>query len=200
MSRPGYDDVLLVTGFPSLYARKMVRHVLAEEPRSLVYVIVSGEDAERAEDERDALEREQRERLVLVEGHPSAMDLGLSGAEFRRLTREVDRIHHMAFGAAGSMGRASAHKVNVVGAGEILEFARAASSLDRLVFHSTAHVSGDRTGVVYEDDLAGGQSFRSDVEETRMQAEALARQAMRAAPIAVVRPTTLVGDFDPIED
>src|SRR6202008_1075735 len=43
-------------------------------------------------------------------------------------------------------------------------------------------------------------AFRSEVEETRMLAESLARRAMREVPIAVVRPTTLVGDFDPLEE
>jgi nucleoside-diphosphate-sugar epimerase len=200
MSRPGYDAVLLVTGFPSLYARRMVRHVLSAEPGALVYVVVPGEHAARAQAEREALDAGQRDRLVLVEGDPRAMDLGLSGAEFRQLTREVDRIHHLAHVAAGSVDRRTARALNVVGAGEILEFARAAGGLECLVFHSTAHVSGDRTGVVYEDDLASGQSFRSDVEETRMLAETMVRRAMREVPVAVVRPTTLVGDFDPAED
>ncbi len=200
MSRPGYDAVVLVTGFPSLYARKMVRQILAAEPSALVYAVVPAERAARAEAELDGLEAAERARLVLVEGNASAMDLGLSGAEFRQLTREVDRIHHLAHVAAGAGDRKTARAVNVVGAGEILEFARAAASLECLVFHSTAHVSGDRTGVVYEDDLASGQAFRSDVEETRMQAESLARRAMREVPIAVVRPTTIVGDFDPLED
>jgi nucleoside-diphosphate-sugar epimerase len=138
--------------------------------------------------------------VALIEGDPAAMDLGLSGAEFRTLTREVDHVHHMAHVAAGSAPRGVARRGNVVAANEILEFCRASSSLSCLVFHSTAHVSGDRTGVVYEDDLVSGQSFRSEVEETRMQAELLARRAMREIPIAVVRPTTLVGDFDPIDD
>jgi nucleoside-diphosphate-sugar epimerase len=178
----------------------MVRHVLAAEPRALIHAIVPPERAERAEAERDALDAADRSRLVLVAGNPSGMDLGLSGAEFRELTREVDRIHHLWRVTAGSVDRATAHAVNVVGTSEILEFARAASSLESVVIHSTAHVSGDRTGTVYEDDLASGQSFRSDVEETRMLAESLARRAMRDVPVAVVRPTTLVGDLDPLED
>ncbi len=200
MPRPGYDAVLLVTGFPSLYARKMVRHILATEPGALVYAVVPAERAARAEAEHAALEAADRARLVLVEGDATAMDLGLSGAEFRQLTREVERIHHVAHVAAGAIGRKEARAVNVVGAGEILEFARAAGSLERLVFHSTAHVSGDRTGVVYEDDLVSGQAFRSEVEETRMEAELMVRRAMKDVPISVVRPTTLVGDLDPVED
>jgi nucleoside-diphosphate-sugar epimerase len=200
MPRPGYDAVLLVTGFPSLHARKMVRFILGDEPRALVYVLVPEGCAARALMEREGLPPEQAARLVLLDGDPAAMDLGLSGAEFRQLSREVDRIHHLSHVATGAVERRSAYKANVVGAAEVLEFARAAGQLECLVFHSTAHVSGDRTGVVYEDDLDQGQTFRSEVEETRMQAEALVRRAMRDVPIAVVRPSTLVGDFDPQED
>src|SRR5271170_3956009 len=100
MSRPGYDAVLLVTGFPSLYARKMVRHVLAAEPGALVYAVVPADRAAGAQAEHDALDPADRARLVLVEGDPAAMDLGLSGAEFRQVAREVDRIHHLAHVAA----------------------------------------------------------------------------------------------------
>lgn len=200
MPRPGYEAVLLVTGFPSLYARTMVAHILAAEPRSLVYAVVPADRAARAEAERVTMAPADAARLVLLEGDPSSIDLGLSGAEVRQLSREIDRIHHMSHVSAGPVERSRAHAVNVVGAAEILEIARAVGSLDCLVIHSTAHVSGDRTGVVYEEDLASGQSFRSDVEETRMRAEAIIRQAMRELPIAIVRPTTVVGDFDPIED
>ena len=58
MPRPGYDDVVLVTGFPSLYARKMVEEVLGAEPRSLVYTVVMPkfQAAARAEMEAKGIE------------------------------------------------------------------------------------------------------------------------------------------------
>lgn len=200
MPRPGSDAVLLITGFPSLYARKMVRHILAEEPFAHVYAVVTADRRERAIAERASLPPAQAARLELLDGDPAAMDLGLSGQEIRALAREVDRIHHLAHVSVGSVDRGRAYAANVIAAAEILEFARLASSLSCLVFHSTAHVSGDRTGLVTEEDLASGQLFRSEVEETRMEAEALARRAMRDLPIAVVRPTTIAGDFDPRDD
>ena len=208
MPRSGYDAVLLVTGYPSLHARRMIEHIVTSEPRALVYVLAPTEPGEPAASPLPshaqieapaaelALSAAQRERVVFIEGSPHAMDLGLSGAEFRQLTREVDRIHHLAHVGSGGVDRRTAHTMNVVSAGEILEFSRAASQLACLVFHSTAHVSGDRTGVVYEDDLDRGQAFRSDADETRMRAEVLLRRAMREVPIAVVRPTTIVGDAD----
>ena len=62
MPRPGHDAVLLVTGFPSLYARTMVHHLLVAEPRALVYAIVPEDRQKRAEAERDLLAPEGRER------------------------------------------------------------------------------------------------------------------------------------------
>jgi thioester reductase-like protein len=190
MPRPGYDAVLLVTGYPSLYARRMIEHILTEEPRSLVYALAPPE-GDRPE---LSVPDDQRRRVVFMEGDAAAMDLGLSGAEFRQLTREVDRIHHVAHVSYVGVDRRTAQLVNVTGAAEILEFARAAAHLECLVHHSTAQVSGDRAGVVYEDDLDRGQSFRTDVEETRMRAEQQVRRAMRDVRVAVVRPTTIVGD------
>ncbi len=179
MPRPGYDSVLLVTGYPSLPARRMIEQIITTEPRSLVYTLKTPEPPEALETPLDApapelsLSAEQRARVVFLEGTPHAMDLGLSGAEFRQLAREVDRVHHLAHVGSSAVDRRTAHTINVVGAAEILEFSRAASHLKCLVFHSTAHVSGDRTGVVYEEDLDRGQSFRSDADETRMRAAVL---------------------------
>src|SRR5579863_2622779 len=143
MPRPGHDAVLLVTGFPSLYARRMVRHVLGAEPHALVYAVVPESRQERAQAEIDALDTADRGRVALVEGDPQRMDLGLSGAEFRKLTREVDRIHHMSHVQQSAAPAREAYAENVVGAAEILEFARAAhaaGALECLVVHSTALV------------------------------------------------------------
>lgn len=198
MPRAGHDTVLLVTGYPSLHARRMIEQIITSEPGSLVYVLVPPPPGEAADGPAGPpelqLSAEQLARVVFIEGSPHAMDLGLSGAEFRQLTREVDRIHHLAHVGSSAVDARTAHTVNVVGAAEILEFARAAPQLSCLVFHSTAHVSGDRTGVVYEEDLDCGQSFRAEADEARMRAEVLLRRSMREVPIAVVRPTTIVGD------
>ena len=208
MARPGYDSVVLITGFPSFAARKMVEHLLAEEPRALVYAVVPAALAAQARAAVDALEAGPasgegdkarrpiggRERIVMLEGDVSSMDLGLSGAEHRQLARELDRIHHLAHASYVGVERRAAEALNVTGTAEVIELARACASLECLVHHSTALVAGDRRGVVYEDELEEGQGFRSVAEETRMRAEVLARRAMRDVPIAVVRPTTIVGD------
>lgn len=194
MPRAGYDEVTLLTGFPSFTARRMAERILASEPRTLLYAVVRTKFAREAEEAAAELPGKLRERLVMIEGDAACMDLGLSGAEFRRLAVEVDRIHHMAHVTYLGIDRATAEQVNVQGTREVLELGRACRNLKCLVVHSTTAVAGDRTGVVREEDLFAGQRFRSVVEETRARGEKLARAAMRDIPVAVVRPAITVGD------
>jgi thioester reductase-like protein len=188
------DDVVLLTGFPSLLARAVGTEILRSDGRANLLMVVRSKAVDEARAQIDELSAEQRQRVRLFEGDSAAIDLGLSGAEFKSLTREVTRIHHCAQVTYLGADRKTAEHVNVGGFHEVLEFADGCEQLDCLVLHSTAHVAGDRRGVVLEEDLKVGQSFRSVVEETKARAEKLARGAMDRLPIAVVRPSTIVGN------
>jgi thioester reductase-like protein len=188
------DDVVFLTGFPSLLARAVCSEVLRSDSSARIVALVRSKAAEDAKAHIDALPQEQGKRVRFVEGDAAAIDFGLSGAEFKSLAREVTRIHHCAQVTYLSVDRKTAERVNVGGAHEAIEFAATCEKLDCLVFHSTAHVAGDRQGVVLEEELKAGQSFRSLVEETKGRAEKLVRSAMDRIPIAVVRPSTVVGD------
>ncbi len=198
MARAGYDEVVLLTGFPSFPARRMCEELVRGGPgrprRTLVHAVVRSKFASEAKEALEALPFEERTRVNLIEGDAASMDLGLSGQEFLSLAREVDRIHHVAQVSYLGVDRRTAEQVNVGGAREILEFAGACKDLRALVFHSTAHVSGDREGKVLEHELKAGQSFRSVVEETKARAEKLVRAASGRLPIVIVRPSIVVGD------
>jgi thioester reductase-like protein len=120
--------------------------------------------------------------------------MGLAGAELRALAPEVDRIHHVAHVNYLGVERAQAELANVRAAAEAVEVARECPKLRCLVHHSTAGVCGDRQGLVREEELDVGQTFRSVIHQTRMRGEKVMRRASSSLPIAVVRPTTLVGD------
>jgi thioester reductase-like protein len=192
MARAGFDRVVLVTGFPSPYAERVVRELLAREPRCLVRAVVLSALSARAERARDELPAGQRERLVLLEGDVAAIDLGLSGAEVREVARETELVHHMAFTSFAGATRERAAAINVGGAREILDVSRACRGLSRLVFHSTALVSGDRAGEVRETELDVRARFRNPTLETRMHAEAIVRRAQAELPISIVRPSSVV--------
>ena len=185
---------VLLTGFPSLLARKMLFALLMEDTTTRVTAVVRAKFLPDAKKALEALGEEQRKRVGLLEGDAAAMDLGLSGVEFRSVTGEIDIIHHCAAISYPGVDRKGAEHVNVQGVTEILELARACTQLKCLVHHSTAAVSGDRSGTVLEDDLDRGQGFRNVVEETRARAERIMRRAMSELPICVLRPTIVVGD------
>lgn len=194
MARTGYDEVVLLTGFPSFTARKMCEELVRGPGRTFVHAVVRAKFEPYAREALDHLPLEQRSRVNLIEGDAAAMDLGLSGSEFKALAGEVDRIHHMAQVSYLGADRKLAEQVNLGGAREILELAETCTNLRSLVFHSTAQVSGNRTGLVVEGDLDKGQGYRNVVEETLARAERMMRAAMPKLPICVVRPTIVVGD------
>ena len=194
MPRAGYDDVVLLTGFPSFAARKMCEELVRGPQRTLVHAVVRSQSLEEAEGALDVLPLEQRRRVNLIEGDAAAMDFGLSGAELRALTPEIDIIHHMAQVSYLGADKKLATQVNVNSAREVVEVGLQCTSLRNLVYHSTAQVSGDRTGLVLENELDKGQSFRNAVEETLARGERIVRAKMHKLPISVVRPTIVVGD------
>jgi thioester reductase-like protein len=188
------SDVVLLTGLPSLVARAVCFEILNRDPTARVEAVVRSKFVEDARATLDELPAEQRRRVHVVEGDAASIDLGLTGAEFKSLAREVTRIHHCAQVTYLGVDRKTAERVNVGGVLEAIEMGASCEHLECLVVHSTAHVSGDRRGRVLETDLAAGQSFRSVVEETKARGEKVAREAMGRVPIAVVRPATIVGD------
>ena len=199
MPRKDRDEVVLLTGFPSFRARHIAEEILlGDGPRAQVVAVVHSKLKDDAAAALDALPLDARRRVEVIEGDAAAMDLGLSGAELASLGREVDRIHHCVQVSYLGADKATAEHVNVGAAREIVEVARVCEHLKCLVVHSSASVSGDRSGVVREEDLEVGQRFRNPIEETLAHAERIYRRAMtdkkRPLPIAVLRPSIVVGD------
>jgi thioester reductase-like protein len=188
--------VTLVTGFPtSFLAVRMVRKVLQEDRTAEVCCVVQERFLEKARGIVAELPESERARVQLLEGDVAAMDLGLTGREFTELAASVDVIHHCAAATYFGVSREIALRVNVDGVNEILELAREATHLERLVHWSSALVSGARRGYVLEEELAAPEGFRNVVEETRFEAERRVRKAMsRGLRATILRPSIGVGD------
>ncbi len=182
----------LVTGFPAFTARRWLAKLLAEPAGEKVYVLA-----------RDKFAAEARAFIATLPGAPRTeilvgdvcdMDLGLSSVEYRALSRELTWIHHLAGIYFMGVDDETARRVNVVGTRAVLDLARDATRLERVVHWSTAMVSGDRRGTFYEEDLEAGQHFHNGYERTKYDAERLVRTAMRQLPITILRPGIIVGD------
>ncbi len=193
LARPSMSETVVLTGLPNLLARRVAERLL-DASGTRVIAVVRPKFEEEARQFADGLPKDARSRLTLLEGDAASMDLGLSGAEFRKLASEVDLIHHAAQVTYFGVDERVAEAVNVRATREALELARAASHLRAFVHHSTAHVSGDRRGLVLESELDRGQRPRNVVEATKLKAEKIVRRAARDVPVIVLRPSTVIGD------
>ena len=188
------DEVVLVTGFPSFTAIRLIRKIVASDPRARLVVLARERRRQAAQALVTGLPGADRQRIRVVLGDVFAMDLGLSGPEVRELTGELTTVHHLAGVYRPNLSRELAERVHVEGTRGVLELAGECRRLRRLCLYSTAFVSGKRKGVVLEDELDEGQTFRDVWEETKFAAEKLAGAAARRLPITTFRPGLIVGD------
>lgn len=185
---------VLFTGFPGFIGRYLLKHLLIQEPQTRVVALVEERALMQARRQLETLEPSQRARVQLITGDVVSMDLGLSGEEFEDLTGRITQIFHMAANHSLKLELAQAEAVNVGGTRSVIEFARECRRLERLVHFSSCYVSGDRIGVITEEELSMGQRFRNPYEATKYRAEVLVRAAMSEVPITVLRPSIVVGD------
>ena len=186
------QERILVTGFPAFTARRMIAKLLAEDATADVRVLARDKFAAEAKDFLARVPGGERARVVV--GDVCDMDLGLASAEYHALTADLTTIHHLAGIYYQGVDPSTARRVNVSGTRGVVELARDCGRLRRLVHWSTASVSGKRRGVILEDELDEGQGFHNAYEETKFDAERIAREAMRHLPVTVLRPGVIVGD------
>ncbi|MCX5744051.1 MAG: dephospho-CoA kinase [Proteobacteria bacterium] len=183
----------LVTGFPAFTAKRMIAKLVAAEPTTKVFVLAQERFAADAAAFVAALGATS-DRVEILVGDVCDMDLGLSSREYQALVRELTWIEHLAGIYFMGIDAQTARRVNVDGTRNVLDLARDATRLERVVHWSSALLSGDRAGRFFEDDLEVGQTFHNAYERTKLEAEKLARGAMRRFPVTIVRPSIIVGD------
>ncbi len=185
------SEATLVTGYPGFIGKRLVEHLAQRGPRGRIYALVQPRFLQVA---RELAARMQGAPVEVLAGDVTDLHLGLSGEEVERVAAQVTRIYHLAAANQLSVPRQTAWRTNVDGTRNVLELARECRRLERFVHFSTCHVSGDRLGVIAEDELTCGQGFRSAWEETKFHAEQAVVRAAGALPVTILRPSTVVGD------
>ena len=198
--RADASDTILVTGFPSYVARRVCVELLTTRNAATVYLLYAQGDVAALDAFLGALPPEQRERVSVLQGDVSHMDIGLTSEDYRRLVDELTEVQHLAARfqgqTAGSPSSVTLKRTNVNGTREVLELAGQCEKLRCFAHWSTVRVSGNRIGVVLEEELECGQRFRGPYEQTRYEAERLVRRAARKLPVTVLRTGIVVGDSD----
>ncbi|MET0404523.1 MAG: SDR family oxidoreductase [Cystobacter sp.] len=190
---PGPARTYFVTGYPGFIGKRLVEHIVREAPQAHIYALVQPKHFKEAQRLAAGL-RGAGATLELLTGDIVDMHLGLSGDEYQRLCARVTHIFHLAAVFYMGVPKETAWRVNVDGTRNVLELARDCEHLERFNHFSSCHVSGDRVGVIAEDELDCGQSFRNVYEETKFHAEQRLQRAAASLPITLFRPSTVVGD------
>jgi thioester reductase-like protein len=187
------EPLTLITGFPSNeLATRVVTRLLTQNRSERLLCLVPARFQDRARAFLRERPSAEAERVELLEGDVTAMDLGLSGPEFRDAARRVRVIHHLAAVTYTGAERALADRVNVTGTAEVVEFASQAKQLERLVHWSSTSATSTRHGHVLEDDLLQPRS--GAIAHTRFRAECIVRSHQERIPSTVLRPAMLAGD------
>jgi thioester reductase-like protein len=186
----GGPATYLVTGYPGLIGKRLVARIAEAEPEARIYALVLPRMAEEAAAHAAAVGA----RVEVLQGDVADMHLGLSGAEYERLCGEVTDVFHLAAVQFLGVPRETSMRVNVDGTRNALELARDCARLRRFNHFSSCYVSGDRVGVIAEDELDVGQGFRNAYEESKFHAERLVQRAARELPVTIYRPASVVGD------
>src|SRR5690606_4009402 len=147
-----------LTGYPGFIGKRLARRILAEEPRARLTLLVQDKFQRDPEDYVAAMDPDDSVRVRLVVGDLAKTDLGPSGPEIEELGESVTHVFHLAAVQYLGVSEEEAERVNVGGTRNMLMLAREMKRLRRFVHFTTCYVSGDRIGVITEDELDEGQS------------------------------------------
>ena len=189
------DELILVTGATGFLGVRLVAELLARYPQARLALLVRSRGELTAETRVSALvPAEHRARVMAISGDVSQPRLGLSENDWHSLTLEVTRVIHSAATVRFDHTLPEAREINVEGTRRLLDFAAACANLRVVAYVGTAYVAGERQGLVREDELVVGQSYRNTYERSKSEAEALVRSRAGELPCVILRPSIIVGD------
>jgi long-chain acyl-CoA synthetase len=138
------------------------------------------------------------EKITPAIGDLTLEKMGFLPEAYRALAQTCTHVLHV--GASTDFGAPldESRRINVDGTQKILDFCLEAKRLNpqfvRLDYVSTAYVAGTKPGIVTENDISRGQKFANNYEQSKYEAELLVRSYMDKIPIAIERPSIVVGD------
>jgi thioester reductase-like protein len=138
-------------------------------------------------------------RIKIVNGDICLNKFGLSNYQYNQLAGHTSHIIHCAATTKFQLPLESARTVNYKGTKNVMlfaQFARNTAKLQRIAHISTAYVSGNRSGIIYESELETGQKFSNSYEQTKFESEQYVQNLMSDLPITIFRPSIIVGDSE----
>jgi long-chain acyl-CoA synthetase len=188
-------ELVLVTGATGFLGVQLVRELLNRHPEARLALLIRDQASQSAQQRADLIvPAADRSRVEVYCGDVSQHNCGLNSAAYQRLAAETTQVIHSAATVRFDHSLEEARRINVEGTRRMLDFAAGMRQLRCLAYVGTAYVAGERTGLVRENELEVGQSFRNTYEQTKAEAEALVRSRLGSLPGVILRPSIIVGD------
>ena len=189
------EELILITGATGFLGVQLVHELLQRQPSATLALLIRDRPGQSGQQRADLfVPPAERHRVHVYSGDVSQPNCGLDPAVYQQLAASITRVIHSAATVRFDHTLDEARHINVEGTRRILDLAAAAPHLRSLAYVGTAYVAGERTGLIREDELAIGQSYRNTYEQTKSEAETLVRSYLTRIPGVILRPSIIVGD------
>jgi thioester reductase-like protein len=192
-------NVYFFTGFPGFIATQIIQEIIHHHPGAEFLLLVHPSQADRANRIIDSLVSKgcgAYSQYRTLPGDITLPDLGLDEETQAQIKDHVQYLFHLAAIYDLAVLKDVAYQVNVLGTENITNWACGLPNLKRYVYFSTAYVSGNRTGRVYESELDKGQGFKNFYESTKFEAEKVVQAARSSVPTTIIRPGIVMGNSE----
>jgi long-chain acyl-CoA synthetase len=197
---------VLITGGSGFIGKALLARLVFDPYVDKLYVLIRPTYRQTADERIEVLLTEflppelrakGRTKIVPIAGDLTQDKLGISEHTLNEVIESIDQILHVGASTDLSAPIEVARSINLDGTRRILELADVCYThgrLQRVDYISTAFVAGVQWGEVVEDDLVRGQSFANGYEQSKYECEILVRKFRERFPIAIYRPSVVVGD------
>ncbi len=195
-----------LTGGTGLVGRNLLPRLLDKFPGSTATLLVRGEDEEDARQRVRAIAgamtlehgiRDAAERVHGVLGDVGLDHCGLDRDTIEQLVKTTTHIIHGAATIRFDHPIDEARTINCGGTRRMIALAHMCmekGNLQRFAYIGSSSVSGQRGGVILEEELEMGQKFFNTYEQSKNESERLVRDQLARIPWVVFRPSIIIGD------
>lgn len=188
---------IFLTGFPGFITSRLISRLCDFRTDLIFHLLVQEKFLSLAEEHKKEIVRlkpELSDKIKFYIGDITMQDCGLHIHDLEMMNETIQEVWHLAAVYDLAIDRDRALNINVYGTQNVLGLIRKFKKLERHYYISTAYVSGNRTGVIYEEELSCGQQFRNFYEESKYLAEVEVKKTMGHIPTTIFRPGIVVGD------
>ncbi|UCE67236.1 MAG: SDR family oxidoreductase [Candidatus Zixiibacteriota bacterium] len=200
------SDTVFLTGATGFVGRNLIPRILRLDPNIKLVLLIRGKtdhDVKRRFEElieslrTDTDMEETADRITPIRGDITLKNLGILEPIYNKLAREVTHIIHAAANVNFQQTLEEARCVNLGGTRNVIKFADCArinGNLKRFAYVGTAYISGNRKGLIFENELDYPRKFANAYERSKFETEKLLQHWKTMLPITIFRPSIIVGD------